>query len=85
MSTDRSNGTPFRMKLCFATDESAVLHETHIKIDRFSITDFVFSITGVLFLMVAKSCGHIPLKTHQGFSQKPVAEPKKGIRSYRVR
>ena len=53
MPTDRSNGTPLRMKLCFATDETAFLHETHIKIDRFSITDFVFSITDVFFLMVA--------------------------------
>ena len=44
--TDRSNGTPLRMKLRFATDETAFLHETHIKIDRFAITD-------VFFLMVA--------------------------------
>ena len=41
------------MKLCFATDETAFFHETHIKIDRFSITDFVFSMTDVFSLLVA--------------------------------
>ena len=51
--TYRSNDTPLRMKLCFATDETAFHHETHIKIDRFAITDFVFSITEVFFLVVA--------------------------------
>ena len=83
--TDRSNGTPLRMKLCFATDETAFLHETHKNRQIFHHRLCFFPSPRCFSLWSRlKSYDHIQLNTHQGFSQKPVAEPKERIRSYRA-